>query len=159
MMRLLFSGNEVQSDLQVGTSGLLRDASLETAVIISLFSDARAANDDLLPDGRKGNDYRADRKGWAGDAIAVVAGDALGSKLWLLSREKQTEETRRRAETMAKDSLLWLLEDGQATDIKIVASWIGRGVLSLDIKLTLANEDVFAKNFVLRLNTQIKEAA
>ncbi len=58
------------------------DAGLETAVIISLFTDRRAGENDELPA------TETDRRGWWGNTLQD-ADDEIGSKLWLLCREKQ----------------------------------------------------------------------
>jgi phage gp46-like protein len=120
-------------DLAGGGLRLEDDGSLRSAVLISLFSDARAKADDRLPDDS------GDRRGWPGDAMADVAGDRIGSRLWLLRREKQTEETRRRAAEYAREALLWLIDDGLAASIEIEASWLGRGILGLRAAITLSS--------------------
>lgn len=128
--------NELMSgDLVVGGSGLGRDDSLRTAVLLSLFSDARARADDPLPDG-------SDRRGWVGDALADDAGDRFGSRLWLLAREKQTEETRRRAEDYAREALDWLIEDRLAVRIDVTATWIRASTLGLEIAIHLTTGGV-----------------
>ena len=70
-------------DLQ-GDTGLL------SAIIISLFSDCRARNDDILPDEAIGRS--SDRRGWWGD-YAHDEEPFIGSRLWLawLTMEKAGE--------------------------------------------------------------------
>jgi phage gp46-like protein len=82
----------------VAKPGLTQDEGLETAVLLSLFSDRIARQDDVLPSGD-------DRRGWWADAYAEIEGDAWGSRLWLLSREKQTASVLRRAEEYASEAL------------------------------------------------------
>ncbi|EOM5101013.1 phage GP46 family protein [Escherichia coli] len=65
--------------LQLNGADLLTDNSLLTAVIISLFTDRRALDSDEIPDGTR------DRRGWWGDSFRERP---VGSRLWLLSREK-----------------------------------------------------------------------
>jgi phage gp46-like protein len=151
MMRLVLNSSETQADLLRGSTGLERAHTLETAVVISLFSDARAGVDDVLPDDTPARDYRSDRRGWVGDAIPDIAGDVTGSKLWLLAREKQTEETRRRAETYARQALAWMIEDGIAKSVAVSGSWMGRGALRLDIAVAGVNGDALNRSFTLRL--------
>lgn len=111
-------------------NGLLRmDESLETAVIVSLFTDKRAGNEDELPA------TETWRRGWWGDSLPALPGDMIGSHLWLLLRCKQTENTRRRAEDYARDALVWMLEDKIAGGIDVAAAWTGPGLLSLDITI------------------------
>lgn len=91
------------------------DNGLETAVIISLFTDRRAKVDDILPDPNN-----LDRRGWWGDlASPDVEGDQIGSRLWLLNREKTLESVLVRAKEYAEESLQWFLEDGAAKKIEV----------------------------------------
>lgn len=116
-------------DLVLGSSGLSQDSSLKTAVILSLFTDRRAALDDSVV---------GDRRGWVGDALADD-GDRWGSRLWLLKREKQTEETRRRAIDYANEALAWLIDDGVASLVDVSAEWVRPTMLGLTIQITLAS--------------------
>ena len=72
--------------------GVLRsDQDLGTAVMLSWFTDRTCEPDDVPPDGDG-------RRGWWGDAFRTYP---LGSRLWLLAREKETKQTRLRAKPMA----------------------------------------------------------
>jgi len=85
----------------------LGDDGLLSAMIISLFTDARAAEDDPLPDERVG--VPSDLRGWWGDELdPEVAGFSLGSRLWLLWREKDLDIVVARAEAYAREALDWL---------------------------------------------------
>lgn len=123
-------------DLQTDASGLVAETTLESAVIISLLSDRRANTDDVLPDGATGDGViPPDRRGWCGDALSEVSDFRIGSRLWLLSREKQTEETRKRAMEYAYESLEWLIEDGHVQSITLNAEWSTGGRLNMLIDL------------------------
>lgn len=102
---------------------------LETAVILSLGSDARARPDDVLPDDS------GDRRGWVGDVAPPdgLASDTYGSWLWLLSREKQIPSVLVRAETYARDAMAWMIADGVAERIDVTASFPAAGVLEFVI--------------------------
>lgn len=108
-------------------AGFATDDGLGTCVFISLFTDRRATADDGLPP--------AERRGWFGDALAEVEGDRIGSRLWLIKREKQTEETRARAEEYAAEALQWMLDDALVTSIEIEAAWVRPSVLGLRVTL------------------------
>ena len=127
-MDLFLDYNEEIFDLKVEGNDLVQDDGLRTAVAISLFSDARATVEEL-PAGER------DRKGWWGDMIAEIDGDRVGSKLWLLRREKHTEETRKRAEEYAKEALTWLVTDKVAQSVDISAEWASRGFLVLNVSI------------------------
>ena len=108
--------NAIGGDWLVAPPGLAADRDLETAVILSLFTDASARADDVLPD------LTDDRRGWWGNWQSPERLE-LGSRLWLLSREKSTEDVRRRAEGYAAEALQWLLDDGVAARVDVGASW------------------------------------
>ena len=98
-----------QNDLSVSYS-------LLTPILISLFTDARAADDDVLPDPGNG-----DQRGWWADSTNTdKQGDSVGSKLWLLEREKSTAEVLLRAEQYIRDALQWMLDEGIASSIDVV---------------------------------------
>jgi|Deesub1362A_J573_1020465.scaffolds.fasta_scaffold00715_20 phage gp46-like protein len=128
-----FDNQAMRGDL-VFEGQLLRDEEgLTTAVLHSLFSDARADDDDL-PDGQ-------DRRGWWGDCL-LPEDDRYGSKLWLLQREKQTRETLHRAREYAQQALAWLVEDGHAESVEVEAEWTREGALALRIVLALPNGSI-----------------
>ena len=81
-IRTIFISYEKGADWLLQQPSLAGDDGLDTAVILSLFSDARA---------RAGDDTPApdDLRGWWGDAFAAKTGDRFGSRLWLLGRRKQ----------------------------------------------------------------------
>ena len=83
---------------------LATDPGLETAVVLSLFTDRRALPADALPGG--GND----RRGYWADAFSERL---QGSRLWLLSREKELESVRRSAEVYAQEALAWRGRGGE----------------------------------------------
>lgn len=97
---------------------LAADDGLYTAVAISLFTDRLADPGDTLP-GAHGN-----RRGWWGDALAAEAGDLIGSRLWLLGREKEQATVLRRAREYAAEALQWLLDDGVARAVDVQAQWL-----------------------------------
>lgn len=127
-------------DLVVAGPSLLNDDGLQTAVVHSLFTDRLADVDDVLPSAS------ASRRGWWGDAFAEREGDLLGSRLWLLQREKQTTQVLRRAEEHALEALQWLLDDGIARAVDVQALLLqgdaGQGVLGLSVAVTRSTRPV-----------------
>lgn len=121
-----FDVAEYRGDYVVSAGALLPDAGLQTAVLISLFTDRRAEEDDALPD------RSASRRGWWGDALS---GRRIGSRLWLLSREKQLREAVNRAREYAREALAWLVEDGVALRVTVEASVVRDGMLGLFVEI------------------------
>jgi phage gp46-like protein len=118
------------------------DDGLETAVIISLWTDARA-DETELPDGIE------TKKGWWGDMFPVVEGDQIGSKIWLADRGKQTNDTLALLENFSREALLWMLEDGVAAQIETASEFNGRGQAITNIVITrpTGDQDKFAANW------------
>lgn len=127
----LFDDTLTAVDLQLADGDLVADAGLRTALLLSLFTDARARDDDILAFGQTG------RRGWWGDsyceAAGAPAGDRFGSRLWLLEREKQTSQTLARAREMAREATAWLVTDGVARSVDVAAAWGGPGRLELTV--------------------------
>jgi len=96
------------------------DDGLETAVILSLFTDRRAEADDVLPDGSD------DRRGWWADAFPDVEGDRIGSRLWLLFREKDMRSVVNRAREYCIEALQWMLDEGVASKVEVLTGWVDR---------------------------------
>lgn len=121
---------EVCADLAVVCGDLAVGNDLSTAVMLSLFSDRRANEDDKIPDG-------IDPRGWWADAMD---GQLIGSRLWLLERARSLPETFALAKEYAEEALQWLIDDGIAAKVEVAAVPM-RGtdcdcVLSLRIQIT-----------------------
>lgn len=110
--------------------GMMPTEPLVRAVVVSLFTWRRANPDDELP--------ASDLMGWWGDSYAEIAGDKIGSRLWLLSRSTLTQDTLRRAQEYATEALQWLLDDQVATSVTVTSSRLGVHSLSLTVVVTRA---------------------
>lgn len=128
------------ADLRLVNSDLEADDGLYSAVVISLFTDRRAEVGDTPASAE-------DRRGWWADAYADVEGDRIGSRLWLLSREKQTGQALLRARDYAREALLWLVEDGVARAINVTAELLRDGVLVLTVEIVRAEKPVTKYRF------------
>lgn len=103
-------------DLVIEKQDLKADDGLETVVSISLFSDQRVREEELI--------FGQERKrGWWGDAISEIDKDQIGSKMWLLERGKRTLEDLTKLQEYAKLSLKWMLEDGIASAIQVAGEF------------------------------------
>jgi phage gp46-like protein len=103
------------ADMRVSGPDLLRDDGIETAILLSLFCDARANTDDNIPDGS------TNPRGWWADQFAETTGDRWGSRWWLLDRSKPTPNVLKRREDYGREALAWLITDGVAArvDVKV----------------------------------------
>ena len=96
---------------------------LAAAVLISLFSWRKSVPDDGIK--------APNRQGWWGDTFAQTAGDRIGSRLWLLQRQKVLSTTLRRAEAYANESLQWLIDDAVVARIEVSAERSGVDQIAL----------------------------
>lgn len=126
---LIWNNDAWRADIAVVNGDLATDDGLRTAVIMSLFTNAPALPDDALP-------APGDRGGWWGDALAETPGDIIGSRLWLLSREKQLGSVLNRARDYAREALQWLLDGKIAASVDVTATNPQEGVLALNIAIT-----------------------
>ena len=94
---------------------------LQTAILLSLFTDRQAEASDETTDG--------DRRGWWADDPKRLR----GSRLWLLSRVKGPLNIAQRARDYAAEALQWLIDDGVVAAFDIEAVWISPGQLDLKV--------------------------
>lgn len=135
---LKYNAGIKQFDLAIEDGDLATEAGLETAVIISLFTDRRALANDNLPDGTN------DRRGYWVD---VYNDRPLGSRLWLLFREKEQDEVLRRAKVYAEEALAWLLEDDIAEAVEVEAWHVRRDTLGLRVTIRQGNRELLERQY------------
>lgn len=132
-----YDANTQTFDARIDGADLASESGIRAAVLVSLFTDRRAQSDDVLPDGTD------DRRGCWFDAWSDIEGDQFGSRLWLLSRAKQTPDVLPRAQQYAEEALAWLIEDGVARSVHVLADWITRGTLGVQVTIQLTDGSVF----------------
>jgi phage gp46-like protein len=104
--------DEMHADWQENFGVLTSGNDMHTAVLISLFTDGLARADDPYEG--------TDRRGWWSD---LDNDKPIGSRLWLLRREKLTV-TLPCAEQYAEEALAWMKNDGIARDIQATSEII-----------------------------------
>lgn len=104
-------------DISLENGAVILDDGLYTAVLLSLFSQARARTEDILP-------FETDsifaRRGWWGEQFLLLDSGFFGSRLWLNAREKTTIAALERMQENALDSLQWLTNEGIAKEVIVV---------------------------------------
>jgi phage gp46-like protein len=121
-------------DLQTGQD-------LETACLVSLFTD-KLATPDFRP-----TDGTSERRGWWADPYNDAP---LGSNLWQLERAKKTRDTLGLARRYTQDALQWLIADGVASSVVVDTRWLGQDVGStmLGIAVAITKPDGSMTRFV-----------
>ena len=137
-------------DVILAGQDLARDDGLESAVLVSLFTDRRADIEQI----RAGDDA-SDLRGWWGDYSPEVDGDQTGSHLWLLQREKQTGETLERGRSYASAALAWMVEDRVASRVSAETEYTGRGIMGIMVAITRPSGTVVRYRYDYEWATQI----
>lgn len=102
-------------DIVIEDGDLKADNGLETAMLISLFSDRRVTKEELPPS-------ETDQRGWWADEISEPLDDKIGSILWTTERSKITEGVSNQIRDAVRDSLAWLLEEGIAETVDVTSA-------------------------------------
>lgn len=116
-------------DIAIEGGDLAVERGLHTAAVLSLLLDRRAEPGDELPDGS------ADRRGWWADGVGANDGDRIGSRAWLLHREKDMARVRQRAEEYDREALAWMVDDGVADRVEVDAETVSRGLLGRIVRI------------------------
>lgn len=143
----------MEGDFSIEDEDLESDNGLETAVIISLFTDRRARDDDELPDPNN-----LDKRGWWGDLVAEVEDDQIGSRLWLLERSKTTPDILVKAKEYAEEALQWMISDNAAMKIEVEAErqgTEGNDRLALLVKIFQSDGGETALQFNTKWEAQV----
>ena len=127
---LCFDATTQRCDLAFDGTDLVLDLTPATTMLVMAGSDRRAHTDDVLPQPQP-NPYAPTRlnarRGYPGDALDPN-GKLCGSRFWLLRGMKQTEATRRFAESAAAEGFadfesLWSMP------VTITVRWVMRNML------------------------------
>ncbi|WP_321865731.1 phage GP46 family protein [Paraburkholderia tropica] len=115
-----------RGDWKFVAPALVTGDDLQSAVLVSLFTDRLANNDDSIPDGT------GDPRGWWGD---IGEDKPIGSRLWLLDRSKQTQEVLSNARDYIIEALQWLVDDGVIASMDVQTQWVRDTFLGAQIIL------------------------
>lgn len=145
----VWSASQLRGDWVQAGSDLQYGDELTTALLISLFTDRVANADDTIPDGT------TDPRGWWADDAKYP----IGSRLWLLGREKQIDSVAQRAKDYCKEALQWMLDDGIVARFDIDASWVRASLLGIQISAYRQDGTRVALNFGLAWGLSQAEVA
>jgi len=101
------------ADFVVSGKDVISDSTFETCVTITLGTDARAADSDVLPAG-----VTTRRGYWANNLLGVN----LGCKLWLLGRSKLDNLTVALAKQYVEEGFNWMVSDGIVSSVEVTVS-------------------------------------
>jgi len=137
---------------QLAAYSVALEDTLNTAIILSLFTDRRAGADDTLPLNQ------TERRGWVGDEFMGTTDktDQWGSMLWLCMTGKVDELTLERARFAAQEALAWLIRDGIASQITVSTEWVND---RLAVRPTIYKTDQVAPVYDVLWGTSIRRGA
>lgn len=110
---------------QSSTEFTYQYSSLQVAVEMSIFTDRRATTAEIQQF-QSGIQERQTRRGFWGNTFKDYT---QGSGLWLLEREKKTNETLSRAKVYCNDSLQWLVDGGVVESVETETSFDGDALI------------------------------
>lgn len=113
-------------DIVMAGADLLGDPTLVTAVLVSLFTDGQAADDDVIPDGS------GDPRGWWGDDYSDYP---IGSKLWLRQRSKLTPDVAQAVQDDCLEALAWMQDIGLVAGIDVLTQLTPPSQLGVQVTL------------------------
>lgn len=119
--------------LTATNADLEADQGLATSMLLSLFLDARAADDDVPPSGDPN-----DRRGWWADEFFEAP---IGSRLWLLARAKASNETLLQAKEYVKEATAWYVTDRVASSVGVTAVYDAAKRLLLTVGVQRPGKD------------------
>jgi phage gp46-like protein len=139
VLNLTPDATEALYDFQIDENGDIKtEDQLETAILVSLFSDRRA-DPAQVPKPQL-------RRGWIGDLESP--GDPIGSTLWLLEQRRLTASVALEATDAADVALAWFKDDNIAISVG-TRGFIEVDAMRLAIDMTKPNSR--SESFAVRL--------
>lgn len=141
--------------LNLDTQQLESNEDLLTSITISLLADRLALPSDELP-----TLFSDDRRGWWGDPYLIKdqnVGQRLGSRLWLLTRSKTSENLLPLAKNYAAEALAWLTDHKIAASVDIKTYFYSNDVskLGIDVTVSRVGKPPFTVTYLRYLTTQV----
>lgn len=109
------------NDLCIVDNDISVDRTLKNAIMISLFSDKRAGKHELSFDD-------PDTGGW-------WANPKIGSRLWLLRREKITPDLLTKIKNYCLESLQWLPDTGACSSVSVEVRRTGTHSVEINVSI------------------------
>jgi phage gp46-like protein len=129
-------------DLVLGEQDFETVDGLETTVAVLLFTDARAAPEEVSEP--------AKRRGWVGNILRSID---LGGMLWLWSQARNTQNIRNKIERWAINSLQPLIDDGIASEVVTTVVQTDKRRIKVEIDIIVKEGET--KKFSYWLDTDL----
>lgn len=115
-------------DLAIIGGDLAATSGLATAVLVSIFTDARALPDEIRTAVLRG--------GWIGDSAPPVEEFKLGSRIWLTEPAKLIQSTANIVSSYALAALQWMIDQGIASNVEVEGVLRPPYELGLNVRIT-----------------------
>lgn len=133
-------------DISIGDDGdIVTDDFFDTSITYSLLGERRASSSQV-PDSEL-------RRGWIGNENKDFEN---GSLLWLMEQSRLTRSNLNTIESLARDALTWLVDDGFAVSINDIKASSKNGQVIIDIEIARSRSRVERRFFILWQNTGIR---
>jgi phage gp46-like protein len=135
-IRIVWDPATGTGDLNMLGSGLVLGFDLETASLISMFTDAQSDPGDIV--------YDTDPRGWWADtyaaledpALTAIPDDRIGCKIWQAFARPRTQDTL----NWLRDEVIrchgWMLTDGVASAVDATAFFTSSGGIGAVVTIT-----------------------
>lgn len=128
-----------------GDIGLTDD--LFPALLVSLFTDRRAAEDEVISP--------LDRRGWLGNLLSGPADENWGSGIWLYEQSRLRDEDIEGVRVEGEQSLSWLVDEDIATSVEArTTARHARRQCLIDVLIRTREGDVVQQSFDVVANTR-----
>lgn len=118
-------------DIDIENGDLAHEDGFETAIWVSLFTDARAPSSKVtLPEARRG---------WVGNTVSTVIGRDLGSLLWIAEQRRMNQDTVNEIVGYVQSALNWFVDDGLAARVEVSGEIVATYGIRLFIEITSPN--------------------
>ena len=115
-------------DINILNGDIAGTDDFKTAIEVSLFSDARASENQVA--------VPQFRRGWIGDVATPIDGQNYGSLLWLVMQERLTQGTLNKCVSFARQALQWMIDQDIAINVEVSGAIVPPEGIALNIIIT-----------------------
>ncbi|HTB47019.1 MAG TPA: phage GP46 family protein [Acetobacteraceae bacterium] len=124
-------------DLVMNGGDLQQGYELQTAVLISIFSDAQADPGDIVPDTNDPRGVWFDTyAAYEDPTLPVIANDRFGSKLWQAFVRIRNQDTLNWMRDELITCLSWMITDGVASAVDASPYYLSNGGIGARVMIT-----------------------
>lgn len=133
---IVWDPNTGTGDIAMSGLDLLQGQELETAVLISMFTDGQMDPGDIVLD-------TADPRGWWADTysaledptLPVIGGDRIGSKIWQAFARIRNQDTLNWLQDQTVKALSWMITDGVAQSVTATTYYTSSGGIGVTVTI------------------------